>query len=93
MLKPETELFINRLSDARRTSFEWIIKRDREGSVGDFAEAWAELAASALQDVRGDCTTDCRSYRALPMGLCAFMPRPARPFLNVSRDAPFPPPF
>lgn len=52
MLKPETELFINRLSDALRTSFEWIIKRDREESIGDIAEAWAELTASALQDVR-----------------------------------------
>ena len=52
MLKPETELFINRLKDALRTSFERIIKRDREGSIGDVAEAWAELTASALQDVR-----------------------------------------
>ncbi|SDX71160.1 hypothetical protein [Roseicitreum antarcticum] len=52
MLKPETELSINRLSDALRTSFEWIVKRDREVAIGDIAEAWAELTASALQDVQ-----------------------------------------
>ncbi|MEX5728670.1 hypothetical protein Ga0609869_002023 [Rhodovulum iodosum] len=52
MLKPETELPINRLSNALRTSFEWIVKRDRESPIGDIAEAWAELTASALQDVR-----------------------------------------
>ncbi|WP_297537648.1 hypothetical protein [Roseovarius sp.] len=28
MQKPETELSINRLSDALRTSFEWIVRRD-----------------------------------------------------------------
>lgn len=52
MLKPETELSINRLSDALRTSLEWIVKRDRENAIDDIAEAWAELTASALQDVR-----------------------------------------
>jgi hypothetical protein len=52
MLKPETRLYINRLSDALRTSFEWIVKSDREGSIDDIAEAWASLTASALQDVR-----------------------------------------
>lgn len=52
MLKPETELVINRLSGALKTSFEWIVKRDRENAVDDIAKAWAELTASALQDVR-----------------------------------------
>ncbi|WP_146165110.1 hypothetical protein [Mycoplana dimorpha] len=51
MLKPETEL-PDRLRDALQTSFEWIVERDREGSVGDIAEGWAELTASVLDDVR-----------------------------------------
>lgn len=52
MLKPETTLSINRLRDALQTSFEWIVRRDREGGIENIAEAWTELTASALQDVR-----------------------------------------
>lgn len=52
MLKPETELAINRLGDALQTSFKWIAKRDRENAIDDIAEEWAEFTASALQDVR-----------------------------------------
>ena len=52
MLKPETQLSINRLSDALRTSLEWIVKRDREDAIDDLGEAWADLTASALQDVK-----------------------------------------
>lgn len=47
-----TDLSIDNLQKAFSTAFNWIVARDRETGVEDFAGAWVELVASALQDVR-----------------------------------------
>lgn len=52
MLNPETELYIYRLSDGLRSSFERIAQRDRKELIDDLAEAWADYTAGILDDIR-----------------------------------------
>ena len=47
-----TDLFIDNLGKAFSTAFTWIVERNRETGIDDFAGAWVDLLASALQDVR-----------------------------------------
>ena len=52
MTDPESKLQIDQLGAAFSTSFEWIMQRDRATPIAELALEWAELVASALQDVR-----------------------------------------
>lgn len=47
-----TDLSIDNLQKAFGTAFTWVVERDRESGIDDFAGAWVDLLASALQDVR-----------------------------------------
>lgn len=47
-----THLSIDNLQKAFGTAFTWVVERDRESGIDDFAGAWVDLLASALQDVR-----------------------------------------
>lgn len=47
-----TDLSIDNLQKAFSTAFTWVVERDRESEIDDFAGAWVDLLASALQDVR-----------------------------------------
>jgi len=47
-----TDLSIDNLQKAFSTAFTWVVERDRESGINDFAGAWVDLLASALQDVR-----------------------------------------
>ncbi len=47
-----TDLSIDNLQKAFSAAFTWVVERDRESGIGDFAGAWVDLLASALQDVR-----------------------------------------
>lgn len=51
MSEVDTKLVLNRLADAFRTGFEWVIEKARAGETTDLAETWVELLASGLEDV------------------------------------------
>ena len=47
-----TDLSIDNLQKAFSTAFTWVVERDRESGIDDFAGTWIDLLASALKDVR-----------------------------------------
>ncbi len=46
------DLYIDRLHLAFKTAFKWVRESQNRGEVVDFAEEWAKLIASSLNDVR-----------------------------------------
>jgi len=52
MTRLEADFWIDQLGKSFLTGFQWISRRDAEAPVAELAIEWAELIASALNDVR-----------------------------------------